>query len=108
MWDLGGQTAIRPYWRCYYINTSGIIYVVDSSDRERIGISKQSFEMMASVSGSAAEVQINSQLQNVIHIRLGIRLVLGLCLRSIHSVPQRLLDKHLCVPTISSHAANLS
>merc|ERR1712086_1100063 len=29
VWDLGGQTAIRPYWRCYYINTSGIIYVVD-------------------------------------------------------------------------------
>merc|ERR1712086_201178 len=50
VWDLGGQTAIRPYWRCYYINTSGIIYVVDSSDRERIGISKQSFEMMASES----------------------------------------------------------
>merc|ERR1712002_765759 len=19
VWDLGGQTSIRPYWRCYYI-----------------------------------------------------------------------------------------
>lgn len=18
VWDLGGQTSIRPYWRCYY------------------------------------------------------------------------------------------
>ncbi|CAB4065951.1 ARL1 [Lepeophtheirus salmonis] len=37
---LGGQTSIRPYWRCYYSNTDAIIYVVDSADRERIGISK--------------------------------------------------------------------
>ncbi|XP_039262834.1 ADP-ribosylation factor-like protein 1 [Styela clava] len=41
VWDLGGQTSIRPYWRCYYSNTDAIIYVVDSVDRERIGISKQ-------------------------------------------------------------------
>nr|XP_040571930.1 ADP-ribosylation factor-like protein 1 [Lepeophtheirus salmonis]ACO12098.1 GTP-binding ADP-ribosylation factor homolog 1 protein [Lepeophtheirus salmonis]ACO12644.1 GTP-binding ADP-ribosylation factor homolog 1 protein [Lepeophtheirus salmonis] len=40
VWDLGGQTSIRPYWRCYYSNTDAIIYVVDSADRERIGISK--------------------------------------------------------------------
>merc|ERR1712167_558660 len=40
VWDLGGQTSIRPYWRCYYVDTSGIIYVVDSSDSERLGISK--------------------------------------------------------------------
>jgi len=41
VWDLGGQTSIRPYWRCYYANTDAIIYVVDSQDRDRIGISKQ-------------------------------------------------------------------
>ncbi|KAL2749539.1 ADP-ribosylation factor-like protein 1 [Vespula maculifrons] len=40
VWDLGGQTSIRPYWRCYYSNTDAIIYVVDSADRDRIGISK--------------------------------------------------------------------
>lgn len=40
VWDLGGQTSIRPYWRCYYSNTDAIIYVVDSMDRERIAISK--------------------------------------------------------------------
>ncbi|KAK3101830.1 hypothetical protein FSP39_006675 [Pinctada imbricata] len=40
VWDLGGQTSIRPYWRCYYSNTDAIIYVVDSMDRERVGISK--------------------------------------------------------------------
>jgi len=41
VWDLGGQTSIRPYWRCYYANTDAIIYVVDSMDRDRIGMSKQ-------------------------------------------------------------------
>ncbi|KAH8869767.1 ADP-ribosylation factor-like protein 1 [Schistosoma japonicum] len=35
VWDLGGQTSIRPYWRCYYSNTDAIIYVVDSMDRDR-------------------------------------------------------------------------
>ncbi|KAI9029269.1 ADP-ribosylation factor-like protein 1 [Hyaloraphidium curvatum] len=45
VWDLGGQTSIRPYWRCYYENTDAVIYVVDSADRERIGISKD--ELMA-------------------------------------------------------------
>ncbi|KAJ3063316.1 Arf GTPase arl1 [Rhizoclosmatium sp. JEL0117] len=40
VWDLGGQTSIRPYWRCYYQNTDAVIYVIDSTDRERLGISK--------------------------------------------------------------------
>lgn len=40
VWDLGGQTSIRPYWRCYYANTDAIIYVVDSADRDRMSISK--------------------------------------------------------------------
>ena len=41
VWDLGGQTSIRPYWRCYYSNTDAIIYVVDSMDKERMCTSKQ-------------------------------------------------------------------
>jgi GTPase SAR1 family protein len=36
VWDLGGQTSIRPYWRCYYPNTDAIIFVVDSCDTERL------------------------------------------------------------------------
>jgi ADP-ribosylation factor-like protein 1 len=49
VWDLGGQTSIRPYWRCYYSNTDAIIYVVDSMDRDRIGISKQELMSMLEV-----------------------------------------------------------
>merc|ERR1712062_225217 len=46
VWDLGGQKSIRPYWRCYYSNTDAVIYVVDSADRDRIGISKQELVSM--------------------------------------------------------------
>ena len=38
VWDLGGQTSIRPYWRCYYQNTNAVIYVVDSADQVRIRV----------------------------------------------------------------------
>ena len=41
MWDLGGQSEIRPYWKCYYPKTNAIVFVIDSSDKERIDISKQ-------------------------------------------------------------------
>ncbi|KAH6772278.1 ADP-ribosylation factor 3 [Perilla frutescens var. hirtella] len=43
VWDLGGQTSIRPYWRCYFPNTQAIIYVVDSSDTDRLVIAKEEF-----------------------------------------------------------------
>jgi len=36
VWDIGGQKAIRPYWKNYYDNTDGLVFVVDSSDEERL------------------------------------------------------------------------
>lgn len=36
VWDVGGQDKIRPLWRHYYQNTQGVIFVVDSNDRERV------------------------------------------------------------------------
>jgi len=36
VWDVGGQDKIRPLWRHYYQNTQGLIFVVDSNDRERV------------------------------------------------------------------------
>jgi len=40
VWDVGGQDKIRPLWRHYYQNTQGVIFVVDSNDRDRIDDSK--------------------------------------------------------------------
>merc|ERR1712100_156063 len=36
VWDVGGQDKIRKLWRHYYSNTQGLIFVVDSNDRDRI------------------------------------------------------------------------
>jgi len=36
VWDIGGQDKIRKLWRHYYQGTQGVIFVVDSNDRERV------------------------------------------------------------------------
>ena len=36
MWDVGGQKTIRSYWRNYFEQTDGILWVVDSVDRWRL------------------------------------------------------------------------
>jgi ADP-ribosylation factor-like protein 4 len=36
LWDVGGQEKTRPLWRSYTRCTDGIIFVVDSSDAERL------------------------------------------------------------------------
>eukprot|EP01100_Stratorugosa_tubuloviscum_P011920 TRINITY_DN543_c0_g1_i1.p1 TRINITY_DN543_c0_g1~~TRINITY_DN543_c0_g1_i1.p1 ORF type:complete len:179 (+),score=63.94 TRINITY_DN543_c0_g1_i1:114-650(+) len=40
-WDLGGQSTIRPYWRCYLVDTLAVIFVVDSADPDRLTICKE-------------------------------------------------------------------
>ena len=35
-WDIGGQTTIRSYWRNYFEETDGVIWVVDSGDKLRL------------------------------------------------------------------------
>ncbi|XP_068595488.1 ADP-ribosylation factor 5-like [Brachionichthys hirsutus] len=46
VWDVGGQDKIRPLWRHYFQNTQGLIYVVDSNDRERVEESKDELTKM--------------------------------------------------------------
>ena len=36
LWDVGGQKSIRTYWRNYFEQTDGIVWVVDSVDRMRL------------------------------------------------------------------------
>lgn len=40
---------IRPYWRCYFPNTQAIIYVVDSSDTDRLAVAKEEFHAILEV-----------------------------------------------------------
>lgn len=46
VWDLGGQTSIRPYWRSYYANTAAVVFVVDSTDIERLEIAADELRSM--------------------------------------------------------------
>ncbi|CAK9296624.1 unnamed protein product [Gordionus sp. m RMFG-2023] len=43
MWDIGGQESLRQSWSTYFINTEFIIFVLDSSDKERLSLSKGEF-----------------------------------------------------------------
>ncbi|KAK3103447.1 hypothetical protein FSP39_019295, partial [Pinctada imbricata] len=46
VWDVGGQDKIRPLWRHYFQNTQGLIFVIDSNDRERAEEAKDELSKM--------------------------------------------------------------
>mmetsp|Transcript_68715 Transcript_68715/g.159315 ORF Transcript_68715/g.159315 Transcript_68715/m.159315 type:complete len:182 (-) Transcript_68715:100-645(-) len=46
VWDVGGQDKIRPLWRHYYQGTNGLIYVVDSNDRDRVEDAREELTKM--------------------------------------------------------------
>lgn len=41
LWDIGGQSSIRAYWRNYFEKTDGLIFVIDSSDKHRMEVVKE-------------------------------------------------------------------
>ena len=40
VWDVSGQERLRPFWRHYYRGTSGVVFVVDSADVERLTMAR--------------------------------------------------------------------
>lgn len=36
VWDLSGQEKLRPAWKYYFETVNGVIFVIDSADRDRI------------------------------------------------------------------------
>ena len=46
LWDVGGQSSIRAYWRNYFESTDGLIWVVDSSDTLRLQLCKEELERL--------------------------------------------------------------
>lgn len=67
VWDVGGQDKIRPLWRHYFQNTQGLIFVVDSNDRDRI---------------NEAEKELQNMVINVFNVLLRVFLTLTLYLTS--------------------------
>ncbi|KAH8850236.1 ADP-ribosylation factor-like protein 5B [Schistosoma japonicum] len=41
MWDIGGQTSVRASWTTYFSGSDFVILVIDSTDRERLCLTKQ-------------------------------------------------------------------
>uniref|UniRef100_A0A8C5M0F9 E3 ubiquitin-protein ligase TRIM23 n=1 Tax=Leptobrachium leishanense TaxID=445787 RepID=A0A8C5M0F9_9ANUR len=36
IWDVGGKHKLRPLWKHYYLNTQAVVFVIDSSHRDRV------------------------------------------------------------------------
>ena len=45
-WDVGGRELSRLRWRSYYSGVQGLIFVVDSSDTERIEEAKEELKRL--------------------------------------------------------------
>jgi len=46
VWDVGGQGKIRSLWRHYYSNAEALVFVVDSTDRDRIEETEQELQRL--------------------------------------------------------------
>ncbi len=46
VWDVGGQSKIRPLWKHYYKGVGGVIFVVDSADKARLKEAKDELMYM--------------------------------------------------------------
>ncbi|XP_061490476.1 ADP-ribosylation factor-like protein 14 [Rhineura floridana] len=46
VWDVGGQHQMRTVWNNYLENTDCLVYVVDSTDKQRLEESKRELELI--------------------------------------------------------------
>ena len=46
IWDVGGQKSLRAYWKNYYEETDGLVFVVDSCDRMRLQDCKEQLQQI--------------------------------------------------------------
>ncbi|KAA6381027.1 MAG: putative ARF/SAR protein [Streblomastix strix] len=76
-WDLGGQRAIRPYWKNYFTQSDAIVFVVDSADTPRMeecGTELQQLLEEDKLSGLPLLVYSNKQAMKPDEIALALEL----------------------------------
>ncbi|TYJ44957.1 hypothetical protein E1A91_A02G021700v1 [Gossypium mustelinum] len=64
IWDVGGQRTIRSYWRNYFEQTDGLVWVVDSSDLRRLDDCKMELDNLLKeerLSGASLLILENKQ-----------------------------------------------
>jgi len=60
----------RPYWRCYFPNTQAIIYVVDSSDTDRLVTAKEEFHAILEVMVHHHEILVYTKQSEILFLVL--------------------------------------
>ncbi|KAK3732824.1 hypothetical protein QZH41_017724, partial [Actinostola sp. cb2023] len=66
MWDIGGQESLRASWNTYYAHTQFLILVIDSTDRERLAITKaELYQMLANEELKQAAVLVFANKQDI-------------------------------------------
>ena len=78
VYDLGGQRAIREYWKYYYEKVDALIYVVDASDEGRIEECNTTFQSLLK----------DEKLQNIPVLAYGNKADLDNCLE-----PDEILER---------------
>jgi ADP-ribosylation factor-like protein 2 len=64
IWDVGGQRSIRAFWRNYFDSTDGLVWVVDSTDRQRLADCKAALDTVLGeerLRGSSLLILANKQ-----------------------------------------------
>lgn len=46
LWDVGGQKSLRAFWRNYFEETDGVVWVVDSADAARMQDCKEELQKL--------------------------------------------------------------
>ncbi len=44
LWDVGGQRKMREHWKSFHPDAAAVVFVVDSSDRRRLGEARRELE----------------------------------------------------------------
>ena len=63
IWDVGGQKSLRSYWRNYFESTDGLVWVVDSADRRRLGDCKE--ELKGLLLEEVSKIKLTSNVRNL-------------------------------------------
>ena len=98
VWDIGGQHQIRPLYRYYFEKTDGLLFVIDSSDRDRIEEARDElFGIINNGSMSTVPVVILANKMDVTTAMKPSELIERL---SLHSIPrQRWFVQSACALT---------
>ena len=100
MWDIGGQESLRQAWSTYYSGTHFMILVVDSTDRERLAVTKEELYRML---GNEVYIRMCTSVhEHTVHVERQANgvFVYCMCTLGIHGVYTVTAKVNLCIFSI--------